>query len=377
MSSPEINLYYWDGASYTSFNAPIQSISITRGRSRQLNRFQSGSAVINFYDFDRKLDPLNNDSNYQSLVKPRVEFKIEANSQPIFTGVVKDWDLQYDIAEKDTATAYCSDALTILSNLFFTEDTTFLQGTCGKRFDDVLTYFDYSGPTSINDGNANLSDDIVKQGTQCADYLFRVAESDGGNFFVSASGGLNFVGRYGRDPISTLTFADDGSGIPYSSLENQYGDELLFNQISISSDVGSSILENTTSINSFGLSILKIDHLLNAFVADFDALTEYLLKVYGEPEVRFTGLKIELAGLSQTQINNVLALDLADQISVKKTFRSGSPSSITQNLIVTGINHRIFPKSHIVEFSFENSSYATAFTLNDNNLGVLNTDNLG
>lgn len=377
MSTPDVELYYWTGSNYTSFNAPIQSMTISRGRSRQLNRYESGSATINFYNADRKLDPLNTSSPYNSLIVPRVEFQVKADSTPIFTGVVTDWDLSYDITGQDTATAYCSDAMTVLANYVFTSATSFLGGSCGDRFQDVLDHFNYPGATDLDPGNANLAPDVVEPDVQCIDYLFNIAQSDGGNFFIAADGDVTFAGRYGASSTAEVAFADDGTGIGYSALQNQYGDELLFNQVYVASSAGSTTLQNTTSINSFGLSVLSLPDLANAFVVDLIGIATYYLDYYGEPAVRFTGLQVELAGLSSADVEDILGLDLADPVTVKRSFAVGSPSSVTQNLIVTGINHQIRPGSHVVEFTFEPSPYLDRFVLNSSTAGVLNTDLLG
>ena len=377
MPVPDISLLYKDGANFTTFNAPIQSVSISRGRSRQFDRFQSGSATINFLDRDRKLDPLNTSSTYYGKILPRMQFQLKAGTTAIYTGVVTDWDNSYDVAGNNTAVAFCSDAFTVLSNTVFTSATSFSEGSCQKRINDALGTFSYSGAKSIGSGNANLAADVVPAGTQLLDYLFDVASSDFGNLFTSADGTLTFVGRTGREPISELTFADDGSGIPYSNLQNQYGDELLFNRVNVESEVGSVTLENSTSINTFGLSVLNITKLLNAYDADLTALANYVLKAYKDPAVRFTGLMVELAGLSSANVSSVLGLDLADQVSVKRSFNVGSPSSVTQNLIVSGIRHTVRPGSHVIEFSFEPTPYFDALILDDSADGILNTDLLG
>jgi hypothetical protein len=377
MSAPDVELYYWDGSGYTSFNAPIQSMSISRGRSRQLNRFESGSAVINFYNEDRLLDPLNTSSGYAGLVVPRVDFKVEADSIPIFTGVVKDWDLTYDLTGKDTATAFCSDAFTVLANYVFTEEVSYPESLCDERIDDVLDYFGYPGTTDLDVGNANLAVDVVEVDTQGIDYLFQVAQSDAGNFFVAADGDVTFVGRYGRRDVDEVMFADDGTGIGYSALQNQYGDELLFNEVSASSPVKTTTLQNTTSISAFGLSVLTVPNLLNEFGAEVDAIAKYLLDQYGEPKVRFTGLQVQLVGLSSSHQEDILTLDLASQVSVKRSFTVGSPLSVTQKLIVTGIRHQIQPGSHVVEFTFEPSPYLDRFVLGDSSDGILGVDLLG
>jgi len=82
-----------------------------------------------------------------------------------------------------------------------------------------------------------------------------------------------------------------------------------------------------------------------------------------------------LAGLSDSQIADILALDLADQVSVKKSFSVGSPSYVTQDLMVSGIKHRVRPGSHVVEFTFEPTPYKVGLRLDDAVKGTIDEDN--
>jgi hypothetical protein len=174
-----------------------------------------------------------------------------------------------------------------------------------------------------------------------------------------------------------LTFADDGTGINYSSLTNEYGDELLVNKVIVSTPIYSSSAENSTSIADYGEASFTFNNALNRFPLDPQWIAQNIVDLYSEPDLRFTGLTIQLAGLDSADVVDVLALDLTDQVSVKKSFSVGSPSSVTQDLIVTGIKHTIVPGSHIVQFAFEPTPYRDVLTLDDSVDGLLDTDKLG
>lgn len=377
MSLPVVELHYWDGSGFTSFNAPIQSMSINRGRSRQLNRFEAGSATIDFYNGDRLLDPLNDSSSYQDLVVPRLKVQVLADSTPIFTGLVTDWDLDYSLDTRDTVTAFCADEFTLLSNIRFTEIIPTNEETPGPRIQFVLDNFSYGGTTAIDYGNANLGAYDIPFNAQLTDYVFSVASSDNGNFFIAADGTATYVSRYGRNPVSEVTLADDTTGIGYSSLTNAYGDEILFNRVAVTSPAGTFVFENETSVQSFGPSVLTLNNLLNANMTDLDWLSSNYVDLYGEPQVRFTGVRVQLAGLNSGDVQDLLNIDLADQVSLKKTFGSGSPGSVTQELLVSGIRHEIRPDSHVIQFSFEPSPYRDVLLLDSTTNGILDTDVLG
>jgi hypothetical protein len=195
---------------------------------------------------------------------------------------------------------------------------------------------------------------------------------------MSASGTLTFKGRSSvLNPVAGATFNTDGTGLPYQTLINQYGDELLYNNISTQSPAGS--VQNTTNANSIALyqsQTYQLLDLLNSTTAEVAGLGNYLLGKYKDPVLRFTGLSTQMAALSTANQNIVLGLDLTSIATVVKNFVVGTPSTETQTLIVSGVSHNITPGSHVVAFTFESTDGNQYFTLNDAIFGTLSTTNL-
>lgn len=354
----------------------VRSVSISRGRSRQLDRFRAGTLSIEFDNRGRVFDPLNTASEYAGQIVPRISMQILADNIPIFTGVTTDWEVDYDIAYQDSASVLCADNFTVLANYSFDENLTPGQDTVGGRLDWVKSVFGYPGQTSFANGNANLGAFEVSSGTQALDYMFSAAQSDLGLLFVDSAGVLTYVGRFDKDPTSILTFADDGSGVPFQTLKTQYGDELLYSRVVATSPAGTFVAEDQDSLDQFGLSVLNLSNVLNASLGQLQVIAEDYLEIYRFPQVRFTGLSVELAGLSAAQVEDVLGLDLGDPISVVKSFEGGAPLLVTQNVIVSGVSHRIRPGSHLVEFTFERNNYGVGLTLDDAVRGTLDGDNV-
>ena len=82
-----------------------------------------------------------------------------------------------------------------------------------------------------------------------------------------------------------------------------------------------------------------------------------------DPVLRFTGVTVQLAALSTADQVTALSTDLTRIASVQKTYSVGTPASVTQTLIVSGIKHSITPGSHVVEYTFESTDQAGYFTL--------------
>ena len=367
------------GVTFVDLTSLVQSVNINRGRSRQLDQFNAGTASIAFYNESQVLNPSNTSSPYYPFVLPRCPVQILANGIPIYTGLITDWNLDYDIANQDMMYASCSDQFTVLANQQLNAVTPSAQAT-GARINTVLDLpeINYQGARAIDTGSSTLGAFNIAQDENCLNYLQLINTSEQGYLFMSANGTLTFKGRSSvLNPVAGATFNTDGTGIRYQSLVNQFGDELLYNFITTKSDAGA--LQTTSDANSIALyqaQQYSLTNLLNSTVAEVAGLGNYLLGKYKNPVLRFTGLSTEMSALSATDQNIIFGLDMTSICSVVKNFVVGTPSTETQTLIVSGIAHNITPSSHVVSFVYESTDGNAYFTLDDTIFGTLSTTNL-
>jgi len=213
----------------------------------------------------------------------------------------------------------------------------------------------------------------VTAGQNVLQYLQNVTASEQGYLFVNGEGTLVFRGRASAlNPVTSVAFTDNGTGIRYQTLTNAYGDELLYNYIQTQSPAGA--VQTTSNAASIALyqaqQYSKLD-LLNSTTAEVAALGNYLLGRYKDPVLRFTGVQAQLAGMSDADQAACLNTDLTDIATVQKTFSAGTPSSVTQTVITTGVSHDIRPGSHLIRFTFESTDQNAYFTLDSSVFGVL------
>jgi hypothetical protein len=361
------------GLTFTDVSNHVKSFSVTRGRSRQLDHFNAGTAVVTFDNRDRSFDPINEDSPFYPGIEPRGIVRILSSNNPVFYGFINDWDSEYDLAGNDTASASCSDAFMVLSNQVLSAFTPSEQLT-GARIDTVLirSEVDFVGGRDIDTGISTLGAYEVEANTNVLNYLRQIERSELGHLFISAAGDIIFQDRSKVPVEDLLNFSDDGTGIPYRSLTNQYGDELLYNLIKTKSPAGAEqVVSDSDSIFKYQVSQLVYDNLLNSSTSDVNGIARLFLTKFSEPIVRFTGLNVQLVGLSVEDRNAVLNLDLMDFVTVKKSFLSGTPASLTQTVIVTGISHNVSPDSHSVSFTFESTEGGLVFVLGSSIAGKL------
>jgi hypothetical protein len=363
------------GTQLVDVTSMAESVTITRGRNRETEQFNAGTATVVFDDPTRIFDPLNDASPYYPFVGPRNPIIISANGIPIYTGVVTDWDLDYGFTTSGNVTSVqCSDAFTVFANQTFDEWTPAAQ-LSGARVAAVLTRPEvvFQGGTSISTGSSTLGAYLIPAGGNVLQYLQNVSASEQGYLFMSSGGVVTFIGRSDElNPVPVLTFDDDGTGIRYQSLTNAYGDELLFNYIQTQSPAGGvQIASDPDSIARYqSQNYSKLD-LLNSTTAEVAGLGDYLLGRYKNPQVRFTGIGTQLAALSESDQDACLGLDLTDIVAVGKTFDSGNPAHVTQTLITSGVSHEIRPGSHVIRFTYESTDGNAYLTLDADPLGEL------
>lgn len=352
-----------------------EAISITRGRNRETEQFNAGTATVRFDDPQRIFDPLNDASPYYPFVGPRNPIIISANGIPIFTGVVTDWDLDYGYTTSGNVTSVqCVDDFTVFANQSFGAWTPVAEQS-GERVAEVLIRpeVEYQGGTAISTGASELGAFAVSEGTNVLSYLQTITASEQGFMFMSAGGTFTFTSRFDAlNPAPVIHFSDDGTGIRYQALINAYGDELLYNYIQTGSPAGAvQVASDPDSIALYQVQAFTKTDLLNSTVAEVAGLGDYLLGRYKAPRVRFTGVSTQLAALGSADQNACLSVDLTDIAEITRTFDTGNPATVNQTLITSGISHEITPGSHVIRFTYESTDGNAYLTLDADPLGKL------
>ena len=371
--------YTLGGEFYVDVTSYAQSISTTRGRSRELDRYATGQASVSFQNQDRTFDPSNSSSSLYPNIVPRRPIRITANGSAIYQGYVDDWNLDYNVSGESDASATCIDGFGILSKQTLAAATATAEYS-GTRIANVLAKPEVNWPLSleaIDVGAQMLQADVIAQDTNALTYLQLVEASEPGSFFVSKDGKATFKDRNTAAVIGSVTLSDDGTGIPYNEVQVVYGTEMLYNRIVVTRAGGSpQTANNTTSQTTYGLASLDQSGLLTDTDSNALSLANYLLGQYASPELRFDSVTIELSALSTADQNTLLGLELTNVIVVKfQPNRTGA--QISQNCQIIGVAHQVRPDSHRVTFKLAQTDGRVAFVLDDAVFGVLDTSELG
>lgn len=369
--------YRLAGPIWIDISSKVANVSIKRGKNRELDRYSAGNAAITLHNEDRTFDPLNMSSPYVGNIIPRRAVRISTSGYNQFTGVIEDWNLDYDVSGKSNATIVAADAFTLLAQQSLTAGTATTQST-GQRIEAVLSMPSVAWPLTqrnIDTGSAQVGADIWSADEGALSYLQKIEASEQGQLFMDRNGYVRFVNG-AVTPTSgaaTVLFSDEGDGIPYVSATISYGTELLYNQVTVTSATSSATANNETSQGLYGITTTDVDTLLSTSNA-VTSLSQYWVAKYGEPEYRFQDLEVSLDGLSGAQVEPILAVELGDIVSIKFT-PNGIGDVIARYGQVNKIEHSITADRHNIVYGFGSLQFAF-LVLNDVGFGILDENAL-
>jgi hypothetical protein len=356
----------------------VRRVSVSRGRSRELDRYSTGQATIVLDNRTRIFDPNDLATPYIGQILPRKAVQISVDDQSAIVGNVQDWSFLYELTGDATATVTAVDGFSLLTrqavdNLSVSTQTT------NNRVNTILDSVSWpAGKRDIATGTATLGTGVATG--NALTYLQNVETCEAGDFFISRNGLATFKSRgiayddtaydaaltYDQavtpysfpspSVTSDLIFtdeADDGSStfVPYAALQLELGTDLLFNTVNMTYGTATITAEDAESQTTYGLSTLDVNASLLSTAAQGTALAEYLVSVYRQPVARFSEVTVELNGLPTAVLDKLLTLDLTDVVKVR--FRPNSIyARVERRSIIEGIKHDVSIDSHRVTFSF-------------------------
>ena len=350
-----------DDSDYTDLEAYVLRATINRGRSRELEEFSSGSAIVVLDNQDGRFDPNNSSSPYAGNIKPGKLLRIKITdpttgvNEPIFEGNISQWDVTYSWPNMSRCTIRAYDAFKPLSHN--TVDLTTSAAETGTVIREILQDADWTN-YELDTGDSTL---VARQfqNTNALQALQQATNSEGvtAKIYADKENQILFKNRQAiyTDSASNTSQATFGSGnLSFEKIDIDYDDVMVRNKVSINRTGGTAqTTTDATSIADYNeRSYVKSDLMITT---DAESLNyaQSVLALFKEPAVRCKTMTF--SPLKHTDlITQSLARDISDRITVNFD-PPGSGSTFSKQLIIGGITHTIQPESWQTTFKFSSS----------------------
>jgi hypothetical protein len=329
----------------------VRSVSFRRGRSSEASDIDAGNANIVLDNRDRLYDPLVSASisPYAPSIIPRKALYVELLGQRVFSGQIEDWDLLYDTGGDSVSVAKTSDPFTLLTQQVFASGPG-ASGLTGAVLAEAASVAGWpSGRLDLDVGTAVIGPHDIAEDTNVLSYLQDVAGSESGLLFIGKQGALTFRDRTSSLLRTSTLFTDDGTGIPFSGIEIEYGTEFLYTRIEVEYPGGLVTAEDVPASEVYGVSTLRVRTLLGT-QQDAEDFAVFLVERYRNPTVRIRGLQVQMNSLTPAQQKAIIDLDLGSIVFVRFT-PNGIGEPIFREVAVDGIEHVISPGDHVVRLN--------------------------
>jgi hypothetical protein len=369
-----------DGTDFVDITPVVQNISIQRGRHKPLDVFGPGtmSVSISVPNTNRAYDPLNTASQYyndfteQPGLAPLRAIRLSRNGEYLFTGRVTTYNQQYTMAGLTQYQIFAADDIYVLSQGSLPETATSSQ-TSSARITAVLTAATYTGSTSLTGTpTATLGAFTITSGTNVNAYINRIQQAEQGRIFCSRSNVLTAQARIGQTLAApSVNFSDSGN-TPYDNIVVEFDQQTVINNANVTIESGGALqnASNASSISEYFTQTEAITDSLLSTNAQALTLASYLLNPLPEP--RFTSVSTTFASLTDAQKTALAPIEIGDTVSATKSFTSGSPLAVQQNLAVEGIDHVIDVNTgHRMTLWTSPTVIVYAFVLDDPTFGLL------
>ena len=363
---------------YTDVGADLRSWNLNRGKSRQLDQYQTGTIRGVLDNRAADYSPLNLSGSYVTGgvtdVKPGRKCYLTATdpttglTHTLFRGRIRDWDIDYTGVFDSTATVTAQDAMVELANTRISLDAV---GTdTGAQADEVLTA---AGITQfVASAGQSLTQAMTYSGT-ALDALRTLEKTEQGALYVEANGDVYFSSRADlianiQSRVSQVTF---GAGdLDYSDINIGYESDLIYNSVSVTRTGGTvQTYTNTDSVAAYGTRAMNLTNMANVSDADALTLATYLAGKFGEPYVRVKSITIKPMR-SAALMTEALTRQIRDRVTVN--FSPVGGESISQEVFITGIKHEFTPdRGMTTTYTFDPTDWAYGWLLGTDALGSI------
>lgn len=333
---PTLSVSFGINGSFTAVsNDLILSVSIRRGRERQNDFVDSGTAYVILNNQSGAFDPSNTSSPWYNTLIAGMQVQISGNGIVIYTGYLEDNAVNQGIYPTVSLT-FVDGLATFGKTIAPALATSQYQETAAARAARVLDFADWSAGARSLTGTVEMLPTTL--GLSCLDLLEQCANVIGGRFYVSRTGVATLVPLADKFTRPTqLLFSDqnDANSVKYDGIITNPGTDYVYNEAVVFRGPGETQVsaKYSPSVSTYALKSKKLDAPTNTtgaatnlayYAARKDADAQVLVE-----RVDFSAINI---GVLATDF---LSTELNDMVTVKRQTYDGR--FLTINCVVEGI----------------------------------------
>ena len=367
-----------EAAVWSDVSSDVRNIAIIRGKQRELDEYNTGTANVTLDNTTRTYDPDYASGAYYGQIKVgrwmRITATYDSVDYQIYQGVIRDWDFRYQFPNEATAIPRASDFIFDLNNTNISTTTT--SDLSGTVIAEILNAANVL-PRDLDAGQetfqaVTLSNANALSALQIAD------KSEGGGLsaiYANTSNQIVFEDRQSlttnaRSNTSQATFG--GAALPVADIELEYSGTLIKNNVSLTRIGGAAqVKTDTASISDYGTRSFSLTGLYNNNDPNTASIAQSYIDAFADPILR-----VRKIILHPRQNNAVMIQALSRQIRDRITVTYDPPPSgtVTADYFISGIEHRASAQDLQTIFTLESTEGRSPYwSLGTSELGTTTT----
>jgi hypothetical protein len=342
---------------WTDVTSYVHNWSTSRTRSRETERYDTGTAVVVLNNQDDRFTPSNLSGPYVAAgatqIRPGVPVRIRAtwagSTYPVFYGMADEWSNQLaNTGWKSTSTVRVLDVLSLLAAFDGLEQAAVGAGdTAGQRIARICHNAGFEQPQALDDGYNSMQ--ATTLAGRALDEIGLVADSDGGFVWASADGSLVFHDQFAaltktRSNTSQFTFGlNPASHVLFSDVSTSYDSTLIFNDVAFARAGGEAYnVKDAESISLYKPRTYRRFDLICETDDQLEPLADFFLARFKVPRERVVSVTCpgpRTAAEAAVQWPKILGAELRDRTTVQADTPGGA--DLNQEVFVDGISHTV------------------------------------
>lgn len=363
----------------------IQGAQVRRGRNPLTDVFQTGTASIQIADQNGDFNPQNTSSPYYTLLQPLRKIQLSAVDPAtgiehnMFSGYITGYNYTQsrDTGQVSYTTISAVDGFQLLNLSTVSTITGATAGeTTGSRITDILNTVGWpSGMRDVDTGNTTVQADPATTRTALA-ALQTVATTEYGALYMDASGQVVFQQRSFTTASVAGTptvFADDGTGIAYSSLQWVLNDAQIFNEANVTATgLAKQTASDATSISTYFKHSYNVTDLLMQTTDEAMNFAKAYVASRKDTSIRADSITLDLTTANYAAgVTAALSLDYFDPVTIKQQQPNGG--TLQKTFQIFGVSHDVRPSQWKTTFTTL-EPIIDGFIVGNTNFGILGTN---